>query len=231
MAERELGPIGTSVLFENEQVRVWELLLGPGGRQDWHRHALPYLVITLEGSRNRMTWEDGSVREFDEPTGQVVYREAGKPHMLENLGTARYRNRLVEFKGDLPSGAAGPQEELLLDAAALPWQEKSLPGLAQKMLWRNEGTGASIALVRFRKGTGIPERHVHASNQFMFCLSGAYEYTQTGVLLRPDAFYWNPKGNAHGPTLAREESVFLEIYDGPHYPVKPSFYTREEDAR
>lgn len=231
MAERGSGPIGMSVLFENEQVRVWEVLLEPGGRQDWHRHTLPYLVITLEGSRNRLTREDGSVREFEEPTGQVVYRDAGKPHMLENLGNTRYCNRLVEFKGDLPSGDAGPQEELLLDTAALPWQEKSLPGLAQKMLWRNEQTGASIALVRFRKGTRVPERHVHASNQFMYCLSGAYEYIETGLLLRPEAFYWNPKGNPHGPTLAREESVLLEVYDGPHYPVKPSFYTREEDAR
>jgi quercetin dioxygenase-like cupin family protein len=218
------------VLFENEQTRVWEVMLEPGGRQAWHRHTWPYLVVTLEGSRNRMTWEDGSVREFDEPTGQVVFRDAGKPHMLENLGTTRYRNRLVEFKGQPPPPGGPPAEELLIDTAKLPWQAKSLPGLSQKMLWRNERTGASIALVRFLKGAGIPEPHVHASNQFMYCLSGSYEYTQTGVRLTPDAFYWNPLGNAHGPTVAREESVLLEVYDGPHYPVQPSFYTREEDA-
>lgn len=231
MADKEYGPIGTQVLFENEQTRVWEVLLDPGGQQAYHRHTLPYLVITMEGGRNRMIWEDGSVREFDEPTGQVVFRDAGKPHMLENIGTTRYRNRLVEFKGGTPDGSGLPQDELLLETAALPWQDKSLPGLSQKMLWRNEQTGASIALVRFRNGAGIPEPHVHASNQFMFCLSGAYEYTTTGVLLRPESFYWNPKGNPHGPTVAREDSVFLEIYDGPHYPVTPSFYSREEDAR
>ncbi len=90
---------------------------------------------------------------------------------------------------------------------------------------------ASMALVRFRAGAGIPERHVHASNQFMFCLSGAYEYPQSGLLLTAGSFYCNPKGNPHGPTRAREESILFEAYDGPHYPSQPSFYTREEDAR
>ena len=130
----------------------------------------------------------------------------------------------------LPPGAPG-MEEILVQSGAMEWRPKSLKGLYEKMLWRDEATGASVALVKFDKGIGIPEPHRHASNQFMFCLSGAYEYTKTGVLLTPECFYWNPKGNPHGPTLAREESVFLEIYDGPHYPAKPSFYAREEDAR
>ncbi len=231
MSSNAYGPIGTRVVLENERTRVWEVLLEPGGRQDWHRHALPYLVITLEGSRNRMTFEDGSVHEFDEPAGQVVFRDPGDPHMLENLGPGRYLNRLVELKAEVPADPAVPGQEVLLDTAVLPWQDKSLPGLSQKMLWRDDPSDASIALIRFRKGAGIPERHVHASNQFMFCLSGAYEYTGTGVLLRPESFYWNPKGNPHGPTVAREDSVFLEIYDGPHYSAKPSFYAREDDAR
>ena len=79
MGEREYGPIGTQILFENEQTRVWEVLLEPGGRQDYHLHSLPYLVVTLEGGRNRMTWVDGRVREFEEPTGQVVFRKERSP--------------------------------------------------------------------------------------------------------------------------------------------------------
>ena len=91
--------------------------------------------------------------------------------------------------------------------------------------------GASIALIKFDKGTGIPAPHSHASNQFMFCLEGRYEYTATRTVLTPGCFYCNPKGNVHGPTLAHEETVVLEIYDGPHYPVKPDWYTDERDAR
>lgn len=121
--------------------------------------------------------------------------------------------------------------ELLLDPARLEWSDKSLAGLAQKMLWRDDASGASIALVRFLRGSGVPSRHAHASNQFMYCLSGRYAYTETGITLTPGAFYWNPKGSLHGPTLAEEDSVLLEFYDGPHYPTQPDWYTDPEDAR
>jgi len=121
--------------------------------------------------------------------------------------------------------------EILLDPESLDWSDKSLPGLAQKMLWRDDDSGASIALVRFLRGSGVPSRHAHASNQFMYCLSGRYTYTATGVVLTRGAFYWNPKGSMHGPTLAEEDSVLLEFYDGPHYPTQPDWYTDPEDAR
>jgi 2,4'-dihydroxyacetophenone dioxygenase len=124
-----------------------------------------------------------------------------------------------------------PSGEVLIETDGMPWQAKSLAGLAQKMLFRDQESGASIALVRFEKGSGIPEPHAHASNQFMYCLSGRYEYTDSGLVLTPGTFYWNPRGHVHGPTLAHEDSVLLEVYDGPHYPQRPSFYANDEDAR
>jgi quercetin dioxygenase-like cupin family protein len=126
---------------------------------------------------------------------------------------------------------APPLNELLLQADALEWRDKSLSGVSEKMLWRDDATGASIALIRFAKGAGIPKPHLHASNQFMYCLEGRYEYMSTGVTLVAGSFYCNPKGNVHGPAIAHEETVVLEIYDGPHYPVVPDWYTDEQDAR
>jgi quercetin dioxygenase-like cupin family protein len=122
-------------------------------------------------------------------------------------------------------------EEILLHTGSLPWREKSLKGISEKMLWRDEASGASIALIKFAKGSGIPAPHFHAANQFMFCLAGRYEYTSTGVTLTTGSFYCNPKGNVHGPAIAHEETVVIEIYDGPHYPEKPSWYSDERDAR
>ena len=122
-------------------------------------------------------------------------------------------------------------EELLIQSDSMAWREKSLKGIHEKMLWRNEETGASIALIKFDKGAGIPAPHYHAANQFMFCLKGKYEYTSTGVTLTAGSFYCNPKGNVHGPAVAREETVVVEVFDGPHYPHKPDFYTDEQDAR
>jgi 2,4'-dihydroxyacetophenone dioxygenase len=121
-------------------------------------------------------------------------------------------------------------DEILLQSESMSWREKSLKGIHEKMLWRNEQTGASIALIKFDRGAGIPQPHYHASNQFMFCLTGKYEYTATKVVLTPGCFYCNPKGNVHGPAVALEETVVLEIYDGPHYPEKPSWYSDERDA-
>ena len=72
-----------------------------------------------------------------------------------------------------------PLREILLQTDDLEWVEKSLDGLSHKMLWRDPVTEASIALVRFEKGSGIPSEHKHASNQFMFCLSGHYELWET----------------------------------------------------
>lgn len=121
--------------------------------------------------------------------------------------------------------------EVLLQVDELEWAAKSLEGLSQKMLWRDDESGASIALVRFERGSGVPSPHAHASNQFMYCISGRYAYTATGLTLTPGSFYWNPKGSVHGPTLAEEDSVLLEVYDGPHYPTQPDWYTHPDDAR
>ena len=121
--------------------------------------------------------------------------------------------------------------ENFISTDKLDWEGKSLAGLTDKMLFRNDETGATIALIKFEKGKGIPIKHEHASNQFMYILSGLYEYTETGIVLKPGDFYCNEKGNFHGPTVALEETVFLEIYDGPHYLSRPEFYDNDEDAK
>ena len=39
------------------------------------------------------------------------------------------------------------------------------------------------------------------------------------------------RSQAHGPAIAHEETIVVEIYDGPHYPQKPDWYSDEQDAR
>ncbi|GAA0971740.1 hypothetical protein GCM10009555_023390 [Acrocarpospora macrocephala] len=145
-------------------------------------------------------------------------------------GEAPDRSREQEID-TLDGVALGRFREILLHVGDLEWIDKTLAGLSHKMLWRNDETGASIALVRFTKGSGIPSRHSHASNQFMYCLQGRYTYVPTGLTLIPGSFYWNPKGSMHGPTHADEDTVLLEIYDGPHYPTQPDWYASADDAR
>lgn len=95
----ELQDVGTSVVFENEHVRVWEVRLEPGEVQDWHLHHHPYLIVAIEGANNHMEFLDGSEdRHMVETTGRTIYREAGKVHKLTNEGQTRYVSRLVELK-------------------------------------------------------------------------------------------------------------------------------------
>jgi 2,4'-dihydroxyacetophenone dioxygenase len=180
-----------------------------------------------------------TVYVIDAPLVDVPPRPEGiaEEEWTENLSEpARYGGAAAdgarEQKAvDADGEAAHRFREILVQTNDLDWAEKTLAGLTHKALWRNEDTGASISLVRFAKGAGIPSRHSHASNQFMFCLSGRYTYVPTGITLTAGSFYWNPKGSLHGPTLAEEDSVLLEVYDGPHYPTQPDWYTSDDDAR
>ncbi|MFM7569560.1 MAG: cupin domain-containing protein [Betaproteobacteria bacterium] len=129
-----------------------------------------------------------------------------------------------------PTPALMKTLELLIHTSDLdPARWLNFPdyGLRQYFLWKNPDNGASIAIIEFDKGGRIPTKHTHASNQFMYCLQGDYEYTDTGLRLKPGSFYMNPKDHPHGPTIAHEKSVLIEIYDGPHYYEKPSFHTDE----
>ncbi len=119
-------------------------------------------------------------------------------------------------------------DELLIDTNEISpadWQTFEKFKLKQYVLWEHPETGASIALLDFPKGSGIPEKHSHASNQFMYCIEGHYEYTDSKLELRPGGFYGNPKDHPHGPTIAHERSILLEFYDGPHYHEMPDFHT------
>lgn len=153
-----------------------------------------------------------------------------------------------EFAAATPSTPAPPKggrasstsREVLISALSDEGFERvnKVPGERSKLLWSRAAErgqpvqdDASIHMVRFSRGSGIPSVHAHASNQFMFCLSGRYLYRSSGLILGPGDFYFNPRGSEHGPTEALEDTVLLEIYDGPHYVVKPDFEFQDEEKR
>ena len=102
-----------------------------------------------------------------------------------------------------PDGAP-KLSEILIQSESMAWREKSLKGVHEKMLWRNEETGASIALIKFDKGAGIPQPHYHAANQFMLCLKGRYEYTSTGVVLTAGCSIATPRAMFTGRPSRRK---------------------------
>jgi quercetin dioxygenase-like cupin family protein len=101
-----LGPIGDRILFENEHIRVWSVSLAPGGRQPWHQHLLPYLIVPLTEGRNEMHFADGRIKQTDEHPGEALWREPGIPHELRNVSDWPYKNVLIEIKTPAPAGAS-----------------------------------------------------------------------------------------------------------------------------
>lgn len=100
-------------------------------------------------------------------------------------------------------------------------------GFRHYVLWQHPETGARIALLEVEQGGGFPVRHSHASNQFMYCIDGDYEYTHAHVRLRRGSFYMNPKDHPHGPTVAHTRSILLEMYDGLNAYETPVFHDDE----
>ena len=112
-----------------------------------------------------------------------------------------------------------PGKEIVVDPEKTEWQDSKVPGVKFKLLFKNEETGAMITLTHFPKGVGIPDPHRHPSNQFMYVLKGKFSYP--GISLKEGEFYINPKDNTHGPSAALEDTLVIEMFDGPlFYPEK-----------
>jgi hypothetical protein len=102
--------VGTKVLFENDRIRVWELVLRPGEQSERHEHVNDYVFVHLTKSKI-MLIEDGQEKDTSvEPAGFVQYTEVGGGivHAIKNVGDSEHREILVELKG--PSRATTPQE-------------------------------------------------------------------------------------------------------------------------
>jgi len=101
-----LGNVATRLLFENERVKVWEMLLEPGESSDLHRHGLDYLLYILEGTSIDADRPDGSSASYPVHPGQLVWVPRGGTERAVNRSGVRFRELLVELK-DQPSQRTG----------------------------------------------------------------------------------------------------------------------------
>jgi quercetin dioxygenase-like cupin family protein len=93
------------------------------------------------------------------------------------------------------------------------WQAGPYPGVELMFLHRNEQTRGVTVLRKFHAGITVPA-HIHPeANEFVYVLSGEWE--EAGVTHSTGAFFFAPRGTAHGPHIARTEVVSLTIFDGP----------------
>jgi hypothetical protein len=101
--------VGTEILFENDRVRVWEMLLAPGESCPPHRHVHDHLLLYAEPAEIRATFEGRPVIQHVEH-GCVAYRAVGDaglpPHSITNVAGTPSRHFIVELLG--PSASDQP---------------------------------------------------------------------------------------------------------------------------
>ena len=103
-SQRVLGDVATTLLFENDRVRIWELDLEPGARSAIHRHGCDYVLVQIEGDRIAAIPEPdtaGAYRDYieaDVVPGKARYIGAGGIETAVNIGSRRYREILIELK-------------------------------------------------------------------------------------------------------------------------------------
>jgi mannose-6-phosphate isomerase-like protein (cupin superfamily) len=97
-----LGDVGTQLLFENERVKVWEMVLAPGEASDLHRHEYEYFFVVIEGESIDADFQGGNAggKSIRIPVerGRVIYVPPGNTETAVNRSNVGYREVLVELK-------------------------------------------------------------------------------------------------------------------------------------
>jgi oxalate decarboxylase/phosphoglucose isomerase-like protein (cupin superfamily) len=94
--------IGTTLWFENEHVRVFELRLEPGERAPFHIHDRTYFWTVIEPGRGMQRRHDGTYVVRDYRLGETSYLVHAPTdrmiHDLANIGDGTLRFVTVELK-------------------------------------------------------------------------------------------------------------------------------------
>jgi len=98
------APDNHKVIFENERVRVLDVVVGVGGREALHAHCWPsVLYISFRGKLREWGADGKVIREVkDTPPATAFpmtqWLEASPPHSIENLDTQPIHLVRIELK-------------------------------------------------------------------------------------------------------------------------------------
>jgi beta-alanine degradation protein BauB len=92
----KISPQLYKVLLENDQVRVVEWHLAPGGKEPMHSHR-PGIVYEFGNGRFKQTTPDGKSEIAEGKDGTVFWRDE-TVHSIENVGTTEGHALAVELK-------------------------------------------------------------------------------------------------------------------------------------
>ncbi|MBG87201.1 MAG: hypothetical protein CMO80_09920 [Verrucomicrobiales bacterium] len=103
--------------------------------------------------------------------------------------------------------------QYIAKADAKEWQTGPYEGVELKPLHKDESTGGVVVLRKFKAGVTVPP-HIHPdANEWAYILSGEWE--ESGDVYCEGTLFHAPKGEVHGPHVAKSEVVSLTVFDGP----------------
>jgi beta-alanine degradation protein BauB len=101
--------VGSTLLSENDKMRVWNIHLAPGQRLGAHRHRFGYFWSAITDGESIQHTENGTTRRVSYRAGDTRHFDFGPDeyllHDLENVGTAPLIFITVEHK---PQGLPAP---------------------------------------------------------------------------------------------------------------------------
>lgn len=101
-------------------------------------------------------------------------------------------------------------ERVVIDTAALPWQDSPMLGVQRKPLSRGGAeSGHATSLVRYAPGSHF-QPHPHPGGEEIFVLDGIFsdEYGDYG----PGTYLRNPPGSSHAPFSRDGCTLFVKLH-------------------
>jgi quercetin dioxygenase-like cupin family protein len=92
----KVAPQAFKERLNNDKVRVLEYSSKPGEKEAMHSHPA-ILLYVIQGGKLKSTAADGTSKEIEYKTGDVVWRDA-ITHSVENVGMTELKALLVEVK-------------------------------------------------------------------------------------------------------------------------------------
>ena len=96
------GMVGSVLVSETEDLRVWHLHIAAGERCNFHRHVLDYFWTCHSHGESRSYFEDGSIKDAKYQPGSTRHFSFRKGeyllHSVENIGQEALLFTTVEFK-------------------------------------------------------------------------------------------------------------------------------------
>jgi len=91
------GDATSTVLIDNDRVRVTRWDFAPGAATGWHRHEYDYVIVPLTDGKLKLVEPDGD-RDSKLETGAPYFRETGVEHDVVNTNDHEFAFIEIETK-------------------------------------------------------------------------------------------------------------------------------------